>query len=342
MRRRFFLVLLMVFLMVPFAFAAKVVNLTDFYTPSQLAVDDEQFYVVDKAQVFIYSLEDFTLKTKFGKAGEGPQEFKLIPNTGKGLGIYPGKDALVLNSLGKISFFSKNGKFIKEMKVESETSKLLPIDSKFICLEVSIGLGPSMNSTLTLYDSRLNKIKEIKRLKLVKGGIAKLPKTPSTYSLWDNKIVTPGDGEGISIDIYDVDGNKVLSINKEYKPLKVTDRYKKAFYEALDRSPQAKKFPEEQFKQFKKMFKFKDYFPSIQSFWCADGKIYVQTYLQKDKKCEFFVFDFNGKLLKRIFLPVVYMDGYERYPTAVKNEKLYQLIEDEDEEVWELHITEIK
>jgi hypothetical protein len=332
----------MVFSMVPFAFAAKVASLTDFYTPGQLAVDDEQFYVVEKATVFIYSLKDFKLKTKFGKAGEGPQEFKLYPITGGGLRIYSRKDALVLNSLGKISFFSKEGKFIKEMKVAGTTTKLQPIDGKFIGIAYTIGQGQVQNPVLTFYDSRLNKIKEIKRLKFGKGGLTEIPKTPPTYSLSDNRIVTPGDGEGISIDIYDVDGNKVLSINKEYKPLKVTDTFKEAFYEGLEREPAIKMLSEAQFKQIKKMIKFKDYFPPIRSFWCADGQIYVQTYLQKDEKYEFFVFDFNGKLLKRIFLPVAYMDGIDSYPTTIKNEKLYQLIENEDEEVWELHITEIK
>jgi hypothetical protein len=342
MRQRFFLVLLMVFLMVSFAFAAKVVSLTDFYTPSQLEVDDEQFYVVEKAVVFIYSLKDFNLKTKFGKAGEGPQEFKLYPFTQGGLRIYSQKDVLVLNSMGKISFFSKDGKFIKEMKVASTTTKLQPIDSKFIGIAFTIGQGQIQDPVLALYDSRLNKIKEIIRLKFSKGGLTEIPKTPPTYSLWDNKIVTPGDGEGISFDIYDADGNKVLSINKEYKSLKVTDKYKKAVYEGLEREPAMKMLSEEQFKQLKKMIKFKDYFPSIQNFWCADGQIYVQTYFQKDEKYEFFVFDFNGKLLKRIFLPVAYIDAIDHCPTSIKNEKLYQLIENEDEEVWELHITEIE
>jgi hypothetical protein len=61
-------------------------------------------------------LKDFALKRKFGKPGQGPQEFAPTPGSTGSLTIYPQTDSIVINSPGKVSFYTKDGKFIKEMK----------------------------------------------------------------------------------------------------------------------------------------------------------------------------------------------------------------------------------
>jgi hypothetical protein len=59
--------------------------------------------------------------------------------------------------------------------------------------------------------------------------------------------------------------------------------------------------------------------------------------LKKDETDEFFIYNFNGQFLKRLFLPAAYLDGLRPCPTYIKDNKLYQLIENEEEEEWELH-----
>jgi hypothetical protein len=345
MRRRFVFILLIMFSVVSFAFAARVASLPDLLTPLYLAVDDQQFYVVDRAVVYIYSLEEFSLKAKFGKAGEGPQEFK-VTGGGEGVFVYPQKDVLVVNSPGKLSFYSKDGKFIKEMKTPtagpSQGSPMFqPIDGKFVGMGMAMDQeSSSMSFTLNLYTSQLDKTKELKRIKFIDTKRRKMifpPVSPAIY-VWDNKIITVGEKEGISINIYDADGNKVLSIDREYKKLKMTETFKEKTYQFFKTMPDTKQY----FDVLKQMIEFKDYFPAIQIFWVVDGRIYIQTFREKDRKYEFFVFDFKGKLLKHVFLPVAYMYGNRITPTAIKNDKFYQVVENEDEEVWELHITPIK
>jgi hypothetical protein len=51
--------------------------------------------------------------------------------------------------------------------------------------------------------------------------------------------------------------------------------------------------------------------------------------------------DMQGKLVKKIFLPVSFMNVLDIYPYTVAGRKLYQLIENEDEE-WELHIVSFR
>jgi hypothetical protein len=74
------------------------------------------------------------------------------------------------------------------------------------------------------------------------------------------------------------------------------------------------------------------------------GKIYVQTYKQKGSLSEFFVFDFKGNLMKKVFLPTA-----SRYKVKLNHEiaftfynnKYYYLKENLDAEEWELHMEEV-
>ena len=109
--RRLVLLVLILILFSMVTFGEKLATLEGLSKPGSLAVDPycPQFYVTEEATIYIYSLADFKLKTKFGKAGEGPQEFHIIPGT-NGLVVQPLKDSLLINSMRRVSFFSKEGK----------------------------------------------------------------------------------------------------------------------------------------------------------------------------------------------------------------------------------------
>ena len=98
-------------------FAGKVVPFPDLLKPEAIAVDNEYIYITEGASVHIYSLKDFTLKKKFGKPGEGPQEFKLFPGVALRLTVLP--DYLLLESMGKLSYYTKEGNFKKEIQLET-------------------------------------------------------------------------------------------------------------------------------------------------------------------------------------------------------------------------------
>jgi hypothetical protein len=94
--------------------AKKVAVFKEIYKSMQIDVDSNHLYVSQLSTVYIYSLEDFQLKNKFGKEGEGPQEFKGYAL----LNVQP--QVLLINSMGKLSFFNKDGTFIKEMRTNAE------------------------------------------------------------------------------------------------------------------------------------------------------------------------------------------------------------------------------
>ena len=125
--------------------------------PEFLEIDDEQFYVTQRGEVYIYSFKDFSLKTKFGKTGEGPQEFKL-GDGGQGLTVFSYEDFLLLNSIGKISFFTKDGKYIKEMRTSSSVqapASFQPAGKGFAGMGVATSSeDQSASVTINLYDEK--------------------------------------------------------------------------------------------------------------------------------------------------------------------------------------------
>ncbi len=88
--------------------------------PWSISVEGERIYVVEGTSIYIYSLDDLALNKTFGRSGEGPEEFKIIPTINRGsVHLVSQKDTLIVSSQGKVSFYSPNGEFTREYKVGS-------------------------------------------------------------------------------------------------------------------------------------------------------------------------------------------------------------------------------
>lgn len=98
----------------------------------------------------------------------------------------------------------------------------------------------------------------------------------------------------------------------------------------------------DQYEQFLKPVTFPDYLPAVQSCFCVDNKIYVMSWKRENEKNEFLIYDMGGKFLKKIDIPIKYQSVIYPYPLTIRNDKLYQLVEDIDEEEWNLYVEEIK
>jgi hypothetical protein len=86
---------------------------------------------------------------------------------------------------------------------------------------------------------------------------------------------------------------------------------------------------------------FPDYFPSIQAFFVVDDRVYVMTWKKDRGKNKFYIYNLDGSFIKELWIPLVYQNELELYPITLKNGKLYQLIEDLENEEWIPHISEI-
>ena len=334
--RRGMLVLLVLFLSC-FGFAEKKATLHGVMNPGGLQVDDSQLYVSEAAAIYIYSLKDFKFIKKFGKQGEGPGEFVVHPR------IQPTVDAsgdeLIINSFGKLSYFTKDGVFIKEFKVTPNNLLFQPLGNQFIAMRQTFEKDKLYN-TVNLYNADLKKVKEIYRVDSgLRGpgkGVKVLEKAFS-FQVYKNKILIPGETDD-TIDVLDSDLKKLFTIKLDYKKLEVTQDFKDKVVHFFKNSPQTKDI----YERLLKPVTFPDYFPVVRFFLAANKNIYVVTWKRENEKSEFFIYDMKGKFVKKLWIPMVFQDILDPYPLTIKNDELYQLVENVETEEWDLYAAEIK
>ncbi len=147
---KLFILLIYLFFCSVFVMAEKVAVLREIDKPQAIAIDQNQLYITQQASVFIFSLTNFSLRKKFGRLGEGPEEFSILPY--RPLGIDVSTDQIIINSLGKISYFSKSGRFLREVRSKTLALGLIPLDSRFLGWSRAADKGVAY-ATINIYDS---------------------------------------------------------------------------------------------------------------------------------------------------------------------------------------------
>jgi hypothetical protein len=305
-------------------FAEKIAALTELMNPDTIVVDDQLMYIKEESTVFIYSMADYKLKKKFGKEGEGPQEFKYLQE------IIPYPDKLQLNSMNKVSFYKKDGTFINEVKIINGY-QFYPLKNGYVGRGTASDHGVAY-ITVNLFDSDFKIVKEIARMMSLgqTSGKIQMLKPKLFHQTYDNRIFVVSK-EGLVIDVLDSNGSFLYSVSKkDYKKCKFTAADEEFIRQTFMRRNR------DHYESIKTRLEFPGYFPEIREMLVTDGKIYVITFKRKDDRSEFLVFDVKGKFLKTFMLPLGYRDFFTTYPIAIVKGKMFQLIEN-DAEQWELH-----
>jgi hypothetical protein len=313
-----------------FLLMGEVVPLPELAKPLHIEVDANQIYITEGATVFIYSLKDFKLVKKFGKRGEGPGEFNERIRF-----VDAQADHLFFNSTGKVSYFTKDGTFIKEFRTLSPDMRVKQLGENFVGVRMA-GEGGTLYISIDLYDGNLKKIKALHRQEMevqMGGKGTKVFAHLLPFHIVGDKLFI-AKGEEFIIEILDKTGNKQYTITYNYRKIKVTDKDKSQVMDFLKTSPDTAPYLE-----MLKPIIFPEYFPAIRQYFVASGKVYVLTYKKNENKSEIFLFDMTGKFLKRTYVPYAFMTPVDEYPAAIKNGMLYQVIENEETEGWDLHIT---
>ncbi len=317
------------FILASLGLFAKSVPLPDVLKPTSIEVDKKQIYITDKQKIHIISLDNYTHKKTFGKSGEGPKEFKDYAF------VNSQSEQLVIKSSGKLSHFSKNGEFVKEEKLLSVLVRsILPLDKKYVITENAL-TGKVLAFSVNLYDSKFQKIKTL----FLENNP---PKIGATYNnttvarVGTDKIYIAG-YKKLKIDVFDKKGIKLKPLEKAYDLQEFTEKHKKKFLDSYKSNPVTKDF----YQGFKNIASFPEYFPAINTFFAADGKLYVQTFREENDKAEFLIFTEDGELLKTVFLPGVCEKFMTPTMYAINNGKLYYLYDNVDAEVWELKAVDI-
>lgn len=343
--KKILMFLLLILLFLSFGFAAKLAVLPEVNRPGFIEIDGNKLYVLDDVEVKIYSMTDYRLLRKFGKVGGGPGE--LLPNDEIPPQMQVINGEVFLNSQTKWIRFSTSGQVINEKAVPFMGMQIIPVKMGELYTISRVGFDESRNIffRVILYDNDLKEVKTVytSEKSPTLAGTGKVTVPPNfTYMCCSGGrlFVTSGRREKFHIDVFDLDGNPLKPITLEYERPRWTDSFKKEVIDWVSKFPRYRTSPE----IVKQKLVFPEYMPAIRNVTASDNRVYVQTYKKKGDRSEFLVFDVNGKLLKRVFLPDTCRYIIKTNPDVtftIKNNKYYHLAKNEKTEQWELHVSEI-
>jgi hypothetical protein len=315
--------------------ASQPIVLKELYKPTSIHVDQDQLYITQGAEIFIYTTKDYHLIKKFGQAGQGPQEFPM--NRFKNSISLRICDALIMvNSLNRVSYFSRSGDFVREINGKGNAANYQPIKDKYIAISSAMDQG-GMFTVINLFDAQLNKIKEIQRVKsaLSPRGTLNLFKTSLRVLTHNHRYFLLSSNDFV-IDAFDSNSTKLFTIKRDYKRPIIDEAFKTQFHNRLKNNPKTRPY----YEKIKNNINFPTTFPAISNISAADNLIYITTYYRQGNKFEFYIYDLNGNFIKKTSIKINMKSHLEPYPTRIFNKKLYQLVETEDEE-WQLEVSPI-
>jgi hypothetical protein len=333
-----FIFLIVFVLFASLVFGAKLITLTDINAPERIVVDKDRIFIAELTTIFVYS-KDGKLQKTFGKKGEGPGEFIATTQTG-GLGLDILPDMLMVTSVGKVSFFSKDGEFKRVVKAPRGIAAYKPLDAKG---EHFCGMGFALDegvlyATINLYDGQLQKEKEIHRQKNpFQPGKSMNPFLTPPMPYVDNGTIVVDTRLGNFL-VFNDKGEKLADIQHKWDKIELDKEYQDKVWDYYKNNPRVKA----NFERIKNLIVMPDNLPNVKMCSVDNQKIYALTYVRKDNKAEFYVFDFNGKLLKHAFVEFAFRNLLKAYPYTVHNDVLYYIAEDIEKEEWSLYTSEIK
>lgn len=338
---KYFTVIFLLLLIPIFLGAEKIVPMPELQRPENIVVDQGQILITEFPNVYVYSLKDNNFIVKFGKAGEGPKEFFNYVR----IQIDAKQPQYILvNSHMKMSYFTRDGKFVKEIRSKGDTGANVykPVGDNFVAYGNYRDNEQKKNfQTINLHDSNMKKIKTIYQHEQFFSRDRQVVQALNTWGSWfrifDNKIFIKTD-EADKVKVYDQKGTHLQDITHPFERLKVTSKDKARYHEYFRTNRQWKQL----YEAMKTWIKFPSHFPIMRGMDVTGGYVYVNGYLRPDGSTEFTVFDLKGKLVKeKVYLKLPEISARDLYPYTIKEGKLYQVVEDEDEEVWQLHIHKI-
>ncbi|MCK4889931.1 MAG: hypothetical protein KAS97_08365 [Candidatus Aminicenantes bacterium] len=344
--KKIIFMLLMLLIALSLVQAEKLADLEEINKPELMEIVGDTLLIVEGAEVYSYDIKDLKFKKKFGRKGEGPGELKTAPSIANY--IIPLKDSFLIASMDKSILFNVNGDVIREFRIPLFTNYLYPANENYIGMRFKPGDKGIAWFELTILDKEMKDIKVFHKQKMSGGqNMVDLTFDGMGIAVSGDKLYVENSPDGFEILVFDMNGNSISKIKKDYKKVKFTDSYKERTMNKLKESPVIRELGWENFKKLVKIT-HGEYLPLIQDMVIDKGKIYVKTNNEKDGQVEFIVLDLKGNIIKIIFLPIMTeMDfgnkifGRPARFYKIYNGKYYYLKENIDEEMWELYKVDI-
>ncbi len=312
------------------AYADKSVTLPELRRPAHIIVGDCHLYIAEKKSVHIYSINDFKRIKTIDRIENDGGKLKRVNN------FFLGNNCLYTTHMGGLNQFSLTGEFKNKITASGFFVYFKQAGNKFIGEAIEGDIF-----TISLYDSSLKKEKELYRLQMPpKEGFSILMPNKSYFSS-GGKIYM--NGENGIINCLNQKGETLhqIELSSMIKKRNFTDEDKEKRLNEIKRRPGLNMM----YEMNRDKVIIPKYYPAIQTFYLADNQLYVLTYEKKEDDHVCLVLEFDGKLRKKIMLPLIFSSLTKWYPFTIKKGKLYQVIKNpvkkEDGWTWELRITNI-
>lgn len=337
MIHKLILIILMILLLLSNAFGTEElrIDMPELNNPGTIDVQNGLICIGDGTAVMVYSSKDFTLIRRIGRQGEGPGEFTVAP----GFSVSPqiSGDRILINSIGKISFFTSNGTLEKELKTGSQWSfRYHP--PYFIGYSYS-QKGKESKIALNLYSEKFELVRQIHEWNhAIQDSKKEIDLTPlyTEFCYKNNRLYYAADAE-MQLSWFDTENKSEGKYSFKKERVHVDRRYKD---KVIDFFKNDKRFSRH-FSMIKKMFRFRKRFPAIKSFHVERELIYVQTYNTMKEKNLFIIIDGEGNIIRESWVPFRDTMGINILPDfSVSEGRIYQLVEDEDNN-WYLTVNSI-
>lgn len=312
--------------------------LSELTNPHEIISDNDHLIISDGVEgttIFVYSIENLSLYSKFGGTGDSTGMFKV--SGGHEVGIDIKDDTLLISSHWKTSYFKKDGKLIKEHPIKTDTYGYRFLGDNFTGMDDTTE-NNVMFYTFNLYDTKFKYIKEITRIAGSNQGEKGLQVLVRKYQgmTYKDKYYLKGKSNDGEIEVYDLNGDKETVFTQQIKRVLVNEEHKNDILKMYKEHPLFGKF----FEIIKKRIIFPEYLPAIYDFKIADDFIYILTYKKEGANTLMYKLDLNGNLIEKIEVPVKWKGPTEIIPYTIANKCLYQIAKNESDE-WELQIIEL-
>jgi len=319
---------LLSFILVSSLYPAKLHTFSDISKPRMISVDKRFVYIseINTHSVLVYDLNNFKLIKKIGQKGEGPKEFKIPPF------IHFTSDKIFISGYTKILVYSKTINFLKEIRPVIWAPGVFPVQDYFASNQ-SKAIDNRNYTVLTLFNEKFETIKEIP---ISPESTNEYLFFTTTFSRsWKDRIYVNHPKERFHIEVFSKFGEKLYTIEKKLDRIEANEKHRHRFIDFALNSLGKKLFSK--FKASKRFDKpLPKFLPDIKNFYVVDDKIYVKTFDVDRDKDKYIILNIEGKILETKYLPKAF---YKKF--TFSDNKFYYLVDNEDEENWELHVVEL-
>ncbi len=311
-----------------------------------MAVNERGVFITEETSFASFSPVDYKKSFRIEKDQDGVNLFKYPPM----LRLY--SDYIFINSFNRCVWVSYEGKLTRKKEYDdfenfqSSTELIFfPIKDKFIKRIVD---HDSKKQEIYLVDSDFN---EIKKITEASYDFSKMPDDIKDFKLlfhytgievFNDKIYVGDTRKGFHIDVFDADGDLLYAIHKEDEKQMVTSDFKNRALKEMESQAGFYNY----LKSKNAEFSFYDHFPSFRHFQVVDNRIYVYTYKRINDNHELLILDLKGNIINTVYLSVPSMKELKFTGSydllTVHDNKMYELIQNPNTKIWELHITVIE